>query len=76
MFGKKKVHWHFLVIGYTEKDKNKNNILKNSTEIMISSVNTEEEAVAVAKEKVKRPNYFLRSAWQCLGNCQKRLANV
>ena len=59
----KQVHWHFEIFAYEKKGEN--NQLLGSTEITISEAQTEEEAMAIAKDKIKRPHYFLRKAWQC-----------
>ena len=57
------IHWHFQVVAYEKRLKT--GILEEATEIEIVEVNTEEEAIELAKQKIKRPNYFLRKAWQC-----------
>lgn len=57
------IHWHFEVIAYDNKLSDGR--MENGVEINILEAKTEEEAMEIAKNKIKRPYYFLRKAWQC-----------
>lgn len=55
-------HWHFIFVAYDEKIENQ---LIGAVEIEIIDARTENEALEMAKEKIKRNGYFLKRAWQC-----------
>ena len=63
------IHWHFKVIAFDRMAEDGKCF--NATELFISEAETEEEAIAIAKGKVKKPQYMLREAWQCT-NCGKQ----
>ena len=61
-FIKKPFHWHFLVIGYQSIEGTN---YHETAEIEISEAGTEEEAIEIAKQTIKRNHYAVRKAWQC-----------
>ena len=60
------IHWHFVIIAGNEgKDEGGRKVFNEPVTLDIIEAETEEEALAVAKNKVKRGKYIVNQMRQC-----------
>ena len=57
------IHWHFQFYAFVKVNENKT--LEAAVEVEIVDAETEAEALNKVKEKIERPFYLLKRAWQC-----------